>query len=31
MKALLKTVHPGPVAGGKADHAFNESLGVKTE
>lgn len=31
MKALLKTVHPAPVQGGKADRAFNDSLGIKTE
>ena len=31
MKALLKTVHPAPVQAGKADRAFNESQGVKTE
>jgi len=31
MKALLKTVHPGPVEGGKADRAFNQALGIRTE
>jgi len=31
MKALLKTVHPAPVDGGKARAGFAESLGVKTE
>jgi hypothetical protein len=31
MKALLKTVHPARVQGGKVDHAFIEALGVKTE
>ena len=30
MKALLKTVHPAPVAGGKADPAFNAQLGVRS-
>ena len=31
LKALLKTVHPAPVEGGKANRAFNESLKVVTE
>ncbi len=31
MKALLKTIHPAPVDGGKARAGFAESLGVKTE
>jgi uncharacterized sulfatase len=31
LKALLKTVHPAPVQGGKARPGFAESLGVKTE
>jgi iduronate 2-sulfatase len=31
MKALLKTMHPAPVDGGKADRAFIEALGVKIE
>ena len=31
MKALLKTIHPAPVSGGKGDQAFIKSLGVKTE
>ncbi len=31
MKALLKTVHPAPVDGGKAERGFLEKLGVKTE
>ena len=31
MKALLKTVHPAPVQGGKVDKAFIEALGVKIE
>ena len=30
MKALLKTVHPEPVQGGKAQPGFNQSLGIKT-
>jgi uncharacterized sulfatase len=31
MKALLKTIHPARVEGGKAQAGFAESLGVKTE
>jgi len=31
LKALLKTMHPAPVDGGKSDKAFIEALGVKTE
>ena len=31
MKALLKTVHPARMDGGKARAGFAESLGVKTE
>ncbi len=31
MKALLKTVHPAPVEGGKADRAFTKSLNVSPE
>ena len=31
MKALLKTVHPAPVKGGKADRAFIKALGVNIE
>ena len=30
MKALLKTVHPKPVQGGKANPGFAKSLGLKT-
>jgi uncharacterized sulfatase len=30
MKALLKTVHPAPVAGGKAVPGFDKALGLKT-
>ncbi len=31
MKALLKTVHPAPVQGGKADRGFLKTLGVNLE
>jgi len=31
MKALLKSVHPAPVQGGKGDRAFLKSLGVPLE
>ena len=31
MKALLRTVHPAPLNGGKAKAGFAESLGVKAE
>ena len=31
MKALLKTIHPAPVAAGKADAAFTKSLNVSPE
>jgi hypothetical protein len=31
MKALLKTVHHGPVKGGQADRVFIKALGVNIE
>jgi iduronate 2-sulfatase len=31
MKALLKGIHPSPVVAGKADHAFNKTLGISAE
>jgi iduronate 2-sulfatase len=31
MKALLKTIHPAPVAGGQARPGFAESLGVRAQ